>query len=912
MRARRLSIYSSVLLTLALTCAAQSLPNGVKKVASVEGITEYQLPDGLKVLLFPDPSKPKVTVNMTYLVGSRHEGYGETGMAHYLEHMMFKSTKTRPDIKKDITDRGADWNGTTDWDRTNYFETLPATDENLKWAVELEADRMVNCRIDPDELKAEMTVVRNEWEMGENSPMRALIQRTMSVAYDWHNYGKSPIGAKSDIEKVPVDRLRAFYQYYYQPDDAVLTVAGKFDEPKALALIAQTFAAVPKPTRVLRQTYTEEPTQDGERTVAVRRVGDVQAVSAMFKIPAAAHPDTAALDVLDTILGDNPSGRLYKALVDNKKASMTGMFSQSLKEGGMMMAFAQLQKEQSLDDARDTLLKTIASVISEPPNKEEVERAKTKILKQTELNLTNSERIGLFLSEYSAQGDWRLLFLERDEVKKVTDADVLRVAKAYLKDSNRTVGMFLPTDKPDRAEIPAPPDVASVLKDYKGGAALEQGEAFDPTPANIEGRLQRSKLPDGMKVDLLPKKTRGGNVVAFINLRFGNEKDLFGKSATAQLAGAMLMRGTTDKNRQQIQDAIDKLKARININGGPTGATASIETTEANLIGALRLTAEILRHPSFPDNEIEQVRQQRITALEASRREPQAVAFREIQRHIAPYPRGDVRYTGTADEQIEDLKKVTLDDIRKFYADFYGASNSEFIVSGQFNPADVKTVAAELFGDWKSPRPFAEVVSEHRTVASINKNLETPDKQNAMFIAAYRFPMTDEDADYPALELANYILGGNPGSRMFKRIRDKEGLSYGTGTQMAIPTKENGAVFMGFAISAPANSPKVETSFKDELARTLKDGFTADEIAAAKKSWLEEEKVQRSQDQFLVRTLSSREHWDRTMKWDETIEAKVEALTPEQVSEAFRKHVDASALSFVKAGDFKKAGVFQN
>jgi zinc protease len=888
------------------------LPNGVTKVASVEGITEYQLPDGLKVLLFPDPSKPKVTVNMTYLVGSRHEGYGETGMAHYLEHMMFKSTKTRPDIKKDITDRGADWNGTTDWDRTNYYETIPATDDNLRWAVELEADRMLNCRIDPAELKAEMTVVRNEWEMGENSPMRALIQRTMSVAYDWHNYGKSPIGAKSDIEKVPVDRLRTFYQYYYQPDDAVLTVAGKFDEPKALALIAQTFAAVPKPTRVLRQTYTEEPTQDGERTVAVRRVGDVQAVSALFKIPAAAHPDSAALDVLDTILGDNPSGRLYKSLVDNKKASSTGMFSQSLKEGGMIMAYAQLQKEQSLDGARDALLKTIAGVISEPPTKEEVERARAKILKQTELNLTNSERIGLFLSEYAAQGDWRLLFLERDEVKKVTDADVLRVAKAYLKDSNRTVGEFIPTDKPDRAEIPAPPEVASVLKDYKGGAALEQGEAFDPTPENIEGRLQRSKLPDGMKVALLPKKTRGGNVVAFINLRFGNEKDLFGKSATAQLAGAMLMRGTTDKNRQQIQDAIDKLKARININGGPTGASASIETTEANLIGAVRLAAEILRHPSFPDTELEQVRQQRITALEASRREPQAVAFREIQRHITPYPRGDVRYVGTPDEQIEDLKKVTLEDIRKFYTDFYGASNSEFVVSGQFNAADIKTVAAELFGDWKSPKPFAEVVSAHQTIASMNKNLETPDKQNAMFVAAYRFPMTDDDADYPALELANYILGGNPGSRMFKRIRDKEGLSYGAGTQMAIPTKENGAVFFGYAISAPANSPKVETSFKDELARTLKDGFTADEVAAAKKSWLEEEKVQRSQDQGLVRMLSSREHWDRTMKWDETIEAKVEALTPEQVSEAFRRHVDASALSFVKAGDFKKAGVFQN
>jgi zinc protease len=230
-----------VLVAFSVSCLAQNLPQGVTKVASVEGITEYQLSNGLRVLLFPDPSKPKVTVNMTYLVGSRHEGYGETGMAHYLEHMLFRSTKTREKISKDLGDKGAPFNGTTSYDRTNYYETLNASDENLKWALELEADRMVNCRIDPEELKTEMTVVRNEWEAGENSPMNALIERTMSVGYDWHNYGKSTIGAKSDIEKVPVERLRAFYQMYYQPDNAVLTVAGQFDEPKAVAMVAVRF-----------------------------------------------------------------------------------------------------------------------------------------------------------------------------------------------------------------------------------------------------------------------------------------------------------------------------------------------------------------------------------------------------------------------------------------------------------------------------------------------------------------------------------------------------------------------------------------------------------------------------------------------------------------------------------------------
>lgn len=276
-------------LPVVLACAAaafsQTLPKGVQKGVSVEGITEYSLPDGLRVLLFPDPSKPKLTVNMTYLVGSRQEGYGETGMAHLLEHLLFKETKTKRNIKQDLTDHGAQWNGTTSYDRTNYFETVSASDENLKWGIELEADRMINVRVEKAMLDPEMTVVRNEFEMGENSPQRMLMQRTLEAAYTFHNYGKDTIGARSDIENVSYERLAAFYQKYYQPDDAILTIAGKFDEGKALQYAADAFSRVPRPTRKLDPTYTVEPTQDGERTVTLRRVGDVQEIMAVYHAP---------------------------------------------------------------------------------------------------------------------------------------------------------------------------------------------------------------------------------------------------------------------------------------------------------------------------------------------------------------------------------------------------------------------------------------------------------------------------------------------------------------------------------------------------------------------------------------------------------------------------------------------------
>ena len=268
----------------------------------MEGITEYRLDNGLQVLLFPDNSKPKVTVNVTYMVGSRHEGAGETGMAHLLEHMLFKGTQKHNEIMGELSAHGNDFNGSTSWDRTNYFETVPGTDANLHWALEMEADRMVNSRVAKSDLDTEMTVVRNEFERGENSPDGVLEERVLSTAYLWHAYGRSPIGTLSDIEKVPIEKLQAFYRNYYQPDNAMLLVAGKFDPAKTLGWITELFGAIPKPTRKLQPTYTEEPTQDGEREVVLRRVGDHQSVMMAFHVPAGSHPDSPALDVLSAIL----------------------------------------------------------------------------------------------------------------------------------------------------------------------------------------------------------------------------------------------------------------------------------------------------------------------------------------------------------------------------------------------------------------------------------------------------------------------------------------------------------------------------------------------------------------------------------------------------------------------------------
>jgi zinc protease len=577
------------------------------------------------------------------------------------------------------------------------------------------------------------------------------------------------------------------------------------------------------------------------------------------------------------------------------------------------MAVVKLRQDQSLDEARNILLKAIEGVAAEPPSKEEVQRAKDRILKNIELGLTDSESVGLTLSESAADGDWRLLFLERDQIKAVTEQDVVRVAKAYLKESNRTLGVFVPTKAPDRAEIPATPDTAVLLKDYKGGEKVAEGEVFDPTPANVEGRVTRFKLSNGVKVVLLPKQTRGGTVVAQLTFRFGDEKTIFGKAAVGQMTGALLMRGTQHKSRQQIQDETDRLKAHLNVNGGINNAGVGIETTEANLAGSLKLAAEILKEPSFPEDELDKIRQQRIAGIENGKSDPQSLAFLELNRHLnSAYKRGDPRYTATPDEQIEDLKKVTIAEVRQFYKSFYGASpEAEIAVVGQFDKAATQKLLEELFGGWKSPAPYARILNPYRKVDPMNRKIETPDKQNAMLVVGGLSKMADDDPDYPAMILADYMLGGPTSSRLFRRIREKEGLSYAVQSAFQVPTQDDGATFMAVAVANPSNAPKVEDSFKDELSHTLKDGFTAEEVSAAKAAWLEERQVQRSQDQALAGLLMARERYGRTLEFDKSLDAKVTALTPEQVSAAFRRHIDPSTVTMVKAGDFKKANVYQ-
>ncbi len=942
------SFMHSKLLIAALLAAggiAQTLPPGVEKKTSFGGITEYQYPNGLRVLLYPDASNPKITVNMTVLVGSRHEGYGETGMAHLLEHLDFIETTNGRDIKREITEHANPWNGTTSYDRTNYYETFVASDDNLKWALGLETDRLVNVKFTKKILDTEMTVVRNEFERGENSPQSILRERVEATAYLWHNYGKSTIGSKEDLEKVPVERLEAFYKKYYQPDNAVLVVTGRLDEAKTLAMIADSAGKLPRPTRKLDQTYTVEPAQDGERFVELRRVGQGQEVIVAYHAVSAGHPDAAALQVLSGIMsgggggrggrggGGGGEGRLTKALVDNKLATSASMGFSQLHDPGLVTLSAALTNDQSLDAAKKALLDTLAGVVTEPPSKDEVERVKTGLLRGLEQNLSDPQALATgALNAAISQGDWRLMFLQHDRLKDVTPEDLVRVAKTYFKASNRTVGYYIPDANPDRTVVPATPDLDAVFRNYKSTVAVDRGETFDPTPANVEARVQRTKLANGMKVVILPKKTTGSMVNGTIELRFGDAASLAGQNSAAQFAGSLLMSGTKNKSRQQLQEEMRKLNAQIQVSGGGGGgfggrggggrggfggggginsANANITAPPQNFVAAMRLAVEMLREPAYPEADFDRIVTARIKSLEAVPTEPTQLAAETLQRRLTPWSKGDVLYPATREDQLAEMKKLTLAGVRQFHDRFYGANSGVFAVVGPVDADAVRKAAAELLGNWNTAAAYKPIAARYKKVEPINTKIETPDKANAQFEAGVRMQLSENDPDYAAMLLAGYMFGGPITSHISDRIRNREGLSYGANARVTVPAEGDSAMLSGTVSLNPVNGPKVESSFKDELVKTLREGFTEAEVAKSKEAYLNSRMVARSSDGGLLSQLASHEQLGRTMKWDEQLEQKIRALTADQVNAAFRKHVDPAALSIVKAGDWKAAGVYQ-
>jgi zinc protease len=888
--------------------AAATITATVQRITQVEGITEYRLANGLRVLLAPDASKPTTTVNITYLVGSRHENYGETGMAHLLEHMVFKGTPTRGNIMQELGKRGMHFNGTTFYDRTNYFETFPANEDNLIWALEMEADRMVNSLVARKDLDTEFSVVRNEMESGENNPAQSLWQRMASTAFDWHNYGKSTIGARTDVENVKIDNLQAFYRQYYQPDNAVLLVAGKFDAAATLAQIQRIYGAIPQPTRTLPVTYTQDPVQDGPREVTVSRVGDTQLAGVLYHTAAGSHPDAAAVAVLSEILAGTPNGRLHKSLVQGKKAVSISPWNFELAETSYVLFMSELNKDQKLADVRKGMIESLENIQKTPITDTELRRAKATLLSEIDKTINDPQKLAVQLSESMANGDWRLFFLSRDRIEALTTQDVQRAAQNYFKESNRTYGQFVPTKTPDRTTLPAAVNVAQLVANYQGRAAVNEGENFDATPANIEKRTLRLALPGGMKLALTPKKTRGETVSGTLRLNLGDEKNLFGQATTSSLVADMLLRGTTQMNRADIAAKLDELKTQLSISGGGQNVTVRFDTLRNHLTPVLELVRDALRSPAFPAAELDMVVKENLAQIDNQRNEPQGMGSQAIAQAMDVYRIGDVRATLSFDDMAARLKATKLDELKRFHAQFYGADHAEFALVGDFDAAAVQTQLQTLFGNWKSKAHYERLTSLPRNAKPGETTLQAPDKANAFYLAALPVALKDDMPDYVPLLLANKVLGGGVKSRLFDRLRQKEGISYGAGSGLSVSAFEPVGMLKLYAIYAPHNLDKLKTGVREELARLVQDGVTEQELNDAKKSLQEERKISRAQDPSLAAGLASQLNTGRTMAFTEQMDAAIQKASLAEVNSALRKYIDPTKFLHVYAGDYAGAG----
>jgi len=879
-------------------------------ISNTEGIKEYSLSNGMKVLLMSDPSQSNAVVNIVYNVGSKHEGYGEKGMAHLLEHMLFKSTKKLGDIKKMLSDKGGNANGTTWYDRTNYYEVFPSNDENLKWFLDMEADRMVNATILQSDLDKEFSVVRNEFEIGENSPSGVLMERIISAAYLWHNYGNSTIGSKEDVERVKAVTLRKFYEKYYQPDNATLIVAGKFDEKKALEYIAQSFSTIAKPARVLDTPYTLEPAQDGERFVELKRAGDSKVVGALYHTAPYADKDYAALDALQEILTSDPSGYLYKAMIDSHKAASVYAYQPLVRDASFMYFGLDIPADKDLKTTENDFRAELDKIATIKYTDQDVARAKSKILKQIENTKNNTIGYAVNLTEIVGAGNYKLGMIYRDTVEKLTAADIQRVAAKYFKTNNRTVGVFIPSKDEVRVKNVEYTDeqIATLTKDYKGKALEKDAAPFEASIKNLKANLTEGKLSNGMKYGLIKKDIKGGKVLGSFKFPVSNAKDLTGKSDVGALMAQVLKTGTKSHTKEQIQDMLDEWKS--NINFGFSGQTlfVNFSTYKESLQKVTSLIKEILTESTFPEAELVKTVNEYNTYLESSLNDPQSIAFTEIEKITENYPKESIYYTASTQEQIDNNKKVKREQLVDFYNKILGANNGVGTVIGDVDSKAVAALLESTFGKWDSKSKYEFIKPELFATKKQDKDYLTPDKENGAAVGKISFSMDRKSPDYPAFVIANEMLGsgGFLTARIPTRLREKEGISYGAGSYVNIPIDNNVASWAWYAFFNPTKKDLVNKALKEEVNKAVKDGFTEEEFKSNLTSWLNSRKTGLGNDNTLMGLVNSQLQYGQSLDEYDALEAKVSALKVSQVNDVLRKYISEDKMTSVFAGDFNK------
>nr|WP_315246746.1 pitrilysin family protein [uncultured Flavobacterium sp.] len=906
--------------------AQKSNPN-FNKIKVLGGIEEYLYqPNGMNVLLLQDNASPVVTVQIVYRVGSKNEVLGNTGSTHLLEHLMFKGTPTFNKGKgTTITDvlqnTGAQLNATTWYDRTNYFETLPS--DKIALAMQIEADRMRNSLLLKEDKEAEMTVVRNEFERGENDPNGLLDKEIWAAAYIAHPYHHSTIGWKSDIEKAPIEVLRNFYNTYYWPDNATLTIIGDFKKENVFELIEQYFGKITKAPNVMPQPYTEEPQQYGPRKIIVKKPGELGVINKAYKIPGALHGDLPALNILAEIIGSGPSAILNKTFVDTRLGIYAYASASNFKEVGLFSIGVGFPTTSKHEDIDAKIGEVVAKIQKDGVTQDEVNRVVAKISAQTILARDGSGVIASELTEAIASGDWTDYVTGVDRLKKVTPADVLRVAQKYLVEDQSTTGYFIPKQSgSNEGQNPGANQFMtengpfyyrdpshSHIEDTASTVLLKENDAVGINASIEEVPMEKSasffKREKVAGIDVVSVKTSAKDFVTVAaSISMGNFANENKNSMLPSLTAAMLSKGTTLNDKFKFSEKLQKLGVNLNVNGTTSKINIGFKCLKKDLDQVITLLAEELRLPLMDKTEFENVKQQFTGNIQQNLNDPTQRGSIALTQAI--YPKGNPNYNLNVEEDLANIKNATLEEVKAFHKKYFGPASMHLVIVGDTEGADLNNSLKKSFKNWNGG--VTETLKFEETAkASKTEVITIAEKPSAeMFIGQYT-GLKRSDADFVPFYIATYTLGGGFAGRLMQTVRDVDGLTYSisSGTGGNIMT---GGYWYVNASFNPSLFQKGLDATMVQVNKWLKDGITASELENKKTNLIGSFKVGLSTTTGLSRTILGFVERGLDPDYIDQYPKDIEKVTLKEVNEAIRKYIQPDKMVIIKSGSLDKDG----
>lgn len=888
--------------------AAAAPPALARPDAQAAGFSSYLLPNGFKIILVPFASAANARIELLVKTGSKLEGYGETGMAHLLEHMLFKSAGQRSDLKSDLTALGAHWNGSTSVDRTNFYETVAAEPAKIDEAIRIEADRFIRASFTKEHLISEMSVVRNELERGDSDPGSLVMRALQRQSYFWHGYSRPTIGARSDIEDAPFSALQAFHRKHYRPDNAALIVSGNFDEQRVLALASRLFAQARNPAGPKIASWTREETRaTTNRSELFLPAGKTIAASA-WKLPGLTERQTYAFDLATSAICDEDWGSLRKDLVLERQIAVTASCGTRLESDySLLIASATAGQEADAEVLSRALREHVESAAARGVTQPQLDRARLAELNAYERLENAHEKLAMQLAQAEVAGDWRLYFWQRDMVKAVTLDEANAALRKWAVAINRSDVLLRHAQGLSAPELPARLPTAATAGALVAGKEWPAVATLTDALPNSASELAKATVAiplDGSRARaaLISRRTQGDRAWLVLANDYGNESALTGRRTACAMADQLLAYGGAGLDRDQLAARLEALQAQWSLGLGGI----MIEAPRRQIDAALDLLLAVWAAPALPPGEFERLKAAAIARLEAALKDPAQVAANAASLRFDNYPAGHPLQPRSLEQQLAESRAVTLADVGACVADFSGLAQLRLAMVGAFSPQDVQAVWARVDRLPRAKIAYARVV-DLAAPLSVDRapiKVSMPEKPNASIAGSTLLRITDDSPDFAALRIAINILGGDPDSRIWTRLREREGLAYGAGAYLSGHSFEPRSALLLQASAASDKSDAALAGLQQELARALKDGFTAREVERAKTNWLQQRKTTLRDERSYASSLAQGMYNGRDYAWLARYDEAISRLDAAQVTQALRKYLaDAPMVWAIGRGD---------